>query len=170
RLVRRPWWCGLFGALLLLALVRPAPLTRVVTGWPPPGWRYAMCDVGQGDATVLAAGAGAGVVVDAGPDPAAVDRCLRQLGITRVPLLVLTHFHADHVAGLPGVLRGREVAAIETTGFEEPRQEAEFVRREAAGRHIPVTRAVAGEERRTGPLSWRVLWPPADTGPPTAAG
>ncbi|MFC7868340.1 ComEC/Rec2 family competence protein [Streptomyces murinus] len=170
RLVRHPWWCGLFGALLLLALVRPAPLTRVVTGWPPPGWRYAMCDVGQGDATVLAAGAGAGVVVDAGPDPAAVDRCLRQLGISRVPLLVLTHFHADHVAGLPGVLRGREVAAIETTGFEEPRQEAEFVRREAAGRHIPVTRAVAGEERRTGPLSWRVLWPPADTGPPTAAG
>ncbi|MEW2273302.1 ComEC/Rec2 family competence protein [Streptomyces griseofuscus] len=170
RLVRHPWWCGLFGALLLLVLVRPAPLTRVVTGWPPPGWRYAMCDVGQGDATVLAAGAGAGVVVDAGPDPAAVDRCLRQLGITRVPLLVLTHFHADHVAGLPGVLRGREVAAIETTGFEEPGQEAEFVRREAAGRHIPVTRAVAGEERRTGPLSWRVLWPPADTGPSPAAG
>ncbi|MFF5430060.1 ComEC/Rec2 family competence protein [Streptomyces griseofuscus] len=170
RLVRHPWWCGLFGVLLLLALVRPAPLTRVVTGWPPPGWRYAMCDVGQGDATVLAAGAGAGVVVDAGPDPAAVDRCLRQLGITRVPLLVLTHFHADHVAGLPGVLRGREVAAIETTGFEEPGQEAEFVRREAAGRHIPVTRAVAGEERRTGPLSWRVLWPPADTGRPPAAG
>ncbi|MGZ0236383.1 ComEC/Rec2 family competence protein, partial [Streptomyces sp. CPS1] len=165
RLVRHPWWCGLLGALLLLAVVRPAPLTRVVTGWPPPGWRFAMCDVGQGDATVLAAGAGAGVVVDAGPDPAPVDRCLRRLGITRVPLLVLTHFHADHVAGLTGVLRGREVAAIETTGFEEPGQEAEFVRKEAAARHIPVTRAVAGEEGRTGPLAWRVLWPPADTAP-----
>ncbi|MEW2623485.1 ComEC/Rec2 family competence protein [Streptomyces sp. NPDC048106] len=163
RLVRHPWWCGLFGALLLLAVVRPAPLTRVLTGWPPPGWRFAMCDVGQGDATVLAAGAGTGVVVDAGPDPAPVDRCLRQLGITRVPLLVLTHFHADHVAGLTGVLRGREVAAIETTGFEEPGQEAEFVRKEAAARHIPVTRAVAGEERRAGSLSWRVLWPPPDT-------
>ncbi|MGV9356594.1 ComEC/Rec2 family competence protein [Streptomyces misionensis] len=165
RLVRHPWWCGLLGVLLLLAVVRPAPLTRVVTGWPPPGWRFAMCDVGQGDATVLSAGAGAGVVVDTGPDPAPVDRCLRRLGITRVPLLVLTHFHADHVAGLTGVLRGREVAAIETTGFEEPGQEAEFVRKEAAARHIPVTRAVAGEERRTGPLAWRVLWPPADTAP-----
>ncbi|GLX48662.1 membrane protein [Streptomyces hygroscopicus subsp. hygroscopicus] len=180
RLVRHPWWCGLFGALLLLAVVRPAPLTRVVTGWPPPGWRFAMCDVGQGDATVLAAGAGAGVVVDAGPDPAPVDRCLRRLGITRVPLLVLTHFHADHVAGLTGVLRGREVAAIETTGFEEPREEAEFVGREAAARHIPVIRAVAGEERRTGPVSWRVLWPPPApayagplpgvTGPPARPG
>ncbi|MFF4689352.1 ComEC/Rec2 family competence protein [Streptomyces sp. NPDC001307] len=166
RLTRHPRWCGLLGVLLLLAVVRPAPLTRVITGWPPPGWRFAMCDVGQGDATVLAAGEGAGVVVDAGPDPALVDRCLRQLGITRVPLLVLTHFHADHVAGLPGVLRGRSVAAIETTGYEEPADQAEFVRREAAARHIPVTRAVAGEERRAGALSWRVLWPPPSTRPP----
>ncbi|MFG2605722.1 ComEC/Rec2 family competence protein [Streptomyces sp. NPDC048514] len=160
RLLRHPWWCGLLGVVLLLAVVRPAPLTRVLTGWPPPGWRFAMCDVGQGDATVLAAGEGTAVVVDAGPDPAPVDHCLRQLGITRIPLLVLTHFHADHVAGLPGVLRGRSVAEIETTGFEEPAEQAESVRRQAAERHIPVTRAAAGEERRSGPLSWRVLWPP----------
>jgi competence protein ComEC len=169
RLLRRPWWCGLLGVVLLLAVVRPAPLTRVLTGWPPPGWRFAMCDVGQGDATVLAAGEGAAVVVDAGPDPAPVDRCLRQLGITRIPLLVLTHFHADHVAGLPGVLRGRSVAEIETTGFEQPAEQAEFVRRQAAERHIPVTRAVAGEERRTGPLSWRVLWPLPNGRPPSGA-
>ncbi|MEV6835519.1 ComEC/Rec2 family competence protein [Streptomyces sp. NPDC051133] len=169
RLLRHPWWCGVLGVLLLLAVVRPVPLTRVITGWPPPGWRFAMCDVGQGDATVLAAGEGAGVVVDAGPDPEPVDRCLRQLGITRIPLLVLTHFHADHVAGLTGVLRGRQVAAIETTGFEEPADQAEFVRREAAERHIPVTQAVAGEERRTGPLAWRVLWPPPGTGSPQDA-
>ncbi|MEU6282687.1 ComEC/Rec2 family competence protein [Streptomyces sp. NPDC047028] len=160
-LLRHPWWCAALGALLLLVVVRPAPLTRVVTGWPPPGWRFAMCDVGQGDATVLADGQGAGVVVDAGPDPELVDHCLRELGITSIPLLVLTHFHADHVAGLTGVLRGRTVAAIETTGFEEPAQEAEFVGKEAAARHIPVSRAVAGEEQRTGPLSWQVLWPPA---------
>ncbi|MFH9083196.1 ComEC/Rec2 family competence protein [Streptomyces sp. NPDC017673] len=166
RLLRHPGWCALLGVLLMLLVTRPAPLTRMIIGWPPPGWRFAMCDVGQGDATVLAAGEGAGVVVDAGPDPALVDDCLRRLGITRVPLLVLTHFHADHVAGLPGVLRGRAVAAIETTAFAEPAEQAEFVRREAAERHIPVTTAVAGEERRTGPLTWRVLWPP----PPPAQG
>ncbi|WP_443045019.1 ComEC/Rec2 family competence protein [Streptomyces sp. Go40/10] len=167
RLLRHPAWCWLLGVLVVLLVTRPAPLTRVITGWPPPGWRFAMCDVGQGDATVLAAGEGAGVVVDAGPDPALVDHCLRRLGITRVPLLVLTHFHADHVAGLPGVLRGRSVAAIETTGFAEPADQAAFVRREAAERHIPVTTAAAGEERRAGPLTWRVLWPPPQsTRPP----
>ncbi|MFI1352913.1 ComEC/Rec2 family competence protein [Streptomyces sp. NPDC020898] len=159
RLLRHPWWCAACVVLLLLVVVRPAPLARVITGWPPPGWKFAMCDVGQGDATVLAAGAGTGVVVDAGPDPVLVDRCLRELGITKVPLVILTHFHADHVAGLPGVLRGRSVGAIETTGFEEPEDQAEFVRREAAARGIPVTRAVAGERRRTGDLDWDVLWP-----------
>jgi competence protein ComEC len=162
RLLRHPWWCALCALLFVLAVVQPPPLTRVITGWPPPGWRLAMCDVGQGDAAVLAAGEGTGVVVDAGPDPALVDDCLRTLGITKVPLVVLTHFHADHVAGLAGVLRGRSVGAIETTGLEEPVDQAESVRREAAARRIPVTRAVAGEERRTGALTWEVLWPPAD--------
>ncbi|WP_406008987.1 ComEC/Rec2 family competence protein [Streptomyces sp. NBC_00637] len=161
RLSWHPWLCAVCGALLLLVVVQPPPLTRVLTGWPPPGWRLAMCDVGQGDATVLAAGDGAGVVVDAGPDPTLVDRCLSKLGITRVPLVVLTHFHADHVAGLPGVLRGRAVGAIETTGFEEPVDQVEFVRREAAARHVPVVRAGAGERRRVGALDWEVLWPPS---------
>jgi competence protein ComEC len=121
--------------------------------------------VGQGDATVLAVGDGSAVVVDAGPDPVLVDRCLSTLGVTRIPLVVLTHFHADHVAGLPGVLHGRSVGAIETTGFEEPPEQAEFVRKEAIARHIPLTRAVVGERRRTGDLDWRVLWPPPDPAP-----
>ncbi|GGS18884.1 ComEC/Rec2 family competence protein [Streptomyces griseoviridis] len=160
RLLRHPWWCGVCVVALAVAVVRPTPLARVITGWPPPDWRMVMCDVGQGDAMVLAAGEGAGVVVDAGPDPALVDHCLRSLGITRVPLVVLTHFHADHVAGLPGVLRGRAVGAIETTGWEEPADQADFVRHQATARKVPLRHAVAGEERRAGPLSWRVLWPP----------
>ncbi|RDD86929.1 ComEC/Rec2 family competence protein [Streptomyces parvulus] len=165
RLLRHPWWCGACAVLLVLAVVQPPPLARVIKGWPPPGWRMVMCDVGQGDALVLAAGEGAGVVVDAGPDPALVDGCLRTLGITRVPLVVLTHFHADHVAGLPGVLRGRAVGAIETTAFEEPADQAESVREQAAARGIPVGHAAAGERRRAGPLSWEVVWPPSGTGP-----
>ncbi|MFE0803539.1 ComEC/Rec2 family competence protein [Streptomyces sp. NPDC058812] len=175
RLLRHPWWCGVCAVLLVLAVVRPPPLAPLITGWPPPGWRMVMCDVGQGDAMVLATGEGAGVMVDTGPDPALVDHCLRSLGITRVPLVVLTHFHADHVAGLPGVLRGRSVGAIETTALEEPADQAESVRRQAAARRIPLRHASAGEERRSGPLSWQVVWPPPTPpkgpppGPPTTA-
>ncbi|MET8470782.1 ComEC/Rec2 family competence protein [Streptomyces sp. NPDC006422] len=165
RVLRVPWLCGFCALLLVLVVTRPAPLVRGVTGWPPAGWRLVMCDVGQGDALVLAAGAGAGVVVDAGPDPLLVDRCLRSLGVTRIPAVILTHFHADHVAGLPGVLRGRAVGQVGTTGFEEPADQVAFVRREAARRGVPLVRAGAGERSRAGPLDWRVLWPPPDPAP-----
>ncbi|MFE3248297.1 ComEC/Rec2 family competence protein [Streptomyces sp. NPDC059209] len=164
RRIRGPWVAAGCVVLLLLAILRPAPLTRMVTGWPPPGWAVAMCDVGQGDTMVLAAGEGAGVVVDAGPDPKLADRCLRDLGITRVPLLVVSHFHADHVTGLPGVLRGRRVGAIQTTPLQEPWEQSAFVRRTAEAAGVPLVRATPGERRRVGPLDWRVLWPRAGPG------
>ena len=69
-------------------------------GWPPPGWVLAACDVGQGDALVLRAGPGSAVVVDAGPDPRLGRRLPAAARRRAVPLLVLTHFHADHVDGL----------------------------------------------------------------------
>nr|WP_104530868.1 ComEC/Rec2 family competence protein [Wenjunlia vitaminophila] len=147
--------------VLVAAVLRPVPLPRVLSGWPPGEWRIAACDVGQGDAIVLSAGRGSAVVVDTGPDPRAVDACLRDLSVTRVPLVVLSHFHADHVAGLPGVLRGRAVGAVQTTGWEVgPPERRAPVERQAATADLTVLRATAGEARSVGPLSWRVLWPP----------
>jgi competence protein ComEC len=159
-LLRRPWVGAACALLLLFALLRPLPLPVPTGRWPPADWRFAMCDVGQGDALALSTGPGAAVVVDTGPDPALADRCLRDLRVTAIPLLILTHFHADHVDGLPGVLRGRRVAAIETSVLDEPSGQAAEVRREAAAAGVPEIRAAAGEERRIGPLEWRVLWPP----------
>ncbi|MCR8574415.1 ComEC/Rec2 family competence protein [Streptomyces sp. Isolate_219] len=167
RVLRRPWLCVLCVLAVILAVCRPAPFTRVLTGWPPPGWRAVVCDVGQGDGLVLAAGDGTALVVDTGPEPHAMDRCLTDLGIRRIPLLVLTHFHADHVDGLPGALRGRSVGAIETTTLQEPPGQAQFVRNTAAAARVPIVRATPGERRHLGPLTWEVLWPPAPPAPPT---
>jgi competence protein ComEC len=165
RSLRRPW-LGVVGVLLLLlAVLRPAPLPRILTGWPPPGWRLVACDVGQGDGLVLAADHGTALVVDTGPDPAAIDRCLRELEIRHIPLLILSHFHADHVAGLSGALRGREVGAIQISTVRDSPDQAAFVDRVAAEAGVRVIPAVPGERRRIGTgLSWQVLWPPADAG------
>ncbi len=76
------------------------------------------------------------------------------------------YFHADHVDGLPGVLRGRSVGAIETTTLQDPPGQAEFVYRHAAAARVPVIHAVPGERRHLGPLTWEVLWPPAPATPP----
>ena len=106
RLLRGP-----VGSLACCAVLVVAVLVRPPTpGWPPPGWVLVACDVGQGDALVVPAGPGSAVVVDAGPEPRLVDRCLDRLGVERVPLLVLTHPHADHVDGgerRPRRARGR---------------------------------------------------------------
>ncbi|MFD1119205.1 ComEC/Rec2 family competence protein, partial [Sphaerisporangium aureirubrum] len=111
-LLRRPLLrlavCAVVAALIVCAvLVRPA-----LAPWPPRGWLLIACDIGQGDALVLNAGESRAVVVDTGPTPAPVDRCLRDLGIRQIPLLVLTHPHADHVGGLTGVIRDRRVGAV----------------------------------------------------------
>lgn len=144
-------------AALVLAPVAglPVPLGR----WPPPGWIAVACDVGQGDALVLAAGDGAAVVVDAGPDPRLVDGCLSRLGVRSVPVVVLSHDHADHVEGLPGVLRGRRVGQIVTSPLAEPADQAARTRRWARDAAVPITVATAGETRVVGALAWQVLWP-----------
>ncbi|MFJ9695384.1 ComEC/Rec2 family competence protein [Kitasatospora sp. NPDC101183] len=152
---------GVLLVVLLSVLLRPPQLTRIATGWPPPGWRMVMCDVGQGDILVLATDEpDRAVVIDAGPEPGAADRCLRDLGVTQVPLLLLTHFHADHVEGVPGVLRGRQVGAVEGTTLDDPPTEAARVAAWTAGAGVPLLRAGRGERRSASPgLSWDVLWP-----------
>ncbi len=157
-LPRRLPFLGL-SALLVVVLVHPP--SRL--GWPPAGWVMVMCDVGQGDGLVLNAGDGAAVVVDTGPDPGAMGRCLRALDIRQVPLVVLTHFHADHVDGLSAVLGHYPVGEVEVSPYDEPTDRYRAVTALANANRVPITVAGAGERRRVGQLEWRVLGPPAMT-------
>ena len=154
-LLRRPLTATAAGGGLLVLLVwAPTP------GWPPPHWLVVACDVGQGDALVLRAGDASAVVVDAGPEPRAVDRCLDSLGIEHVPLLVLTHFHADHVDGLPGVLDGRQVGQVLVSPLDDPREQSDEVAGRLSGARVPVAVARAGDQITVGDaVRLRVLWP-----------
>ena len=146
------------GSVMVWVLVVPLP----TPGWPPRGWVMVACDVGQGDGLVLEAAPGSAVVVDTGPEPASMDRCLRRLGVRRIPLLVLTHFHADHIDGLAGALHERQVDAIEVTSLADPFSGAQQVRAVAARAGVPVRIASYGETARAGRLTWQVLAPSHD--------
>ena len=158
---RRAGTCVLCCLIAVVALVRPPAF-----GWPPHGWVLVMCDVGQGDGMVLRAGPRSYVVVDTGPDPAPMATCLRQLHVHAVALVVLTHFHADHIGGLSAVLDGHEVGAIEVSPYADPAYGADEVRALAAKARVPVVTATFGETRTLGALSWQVLAPsePAPAG------
>jgi competence protein ComEC len=157
--LRRPRWTVPMCVVLVVVMVRPLP----TPGWPPDGWLLVACDVGQGDGLVLNAGGGAAVVVDTGPDPPAMDACLDRLDVRALPVVVLTHFHADHVDGLPAVLEGRRVGEVDVTGTEEPAYGAREVHRWASAARVPVRIPSYGEVRRVGALTWQVV------GPATAA-
>src|SRR5690606_20888448 len=129
---------------LMAAIVRPPQ-----TGWPPAGTVLVACDVGQGDASVVPTAPGEAIVVDVGMEPAAVDRCLRRLGVDRIRLLVFSHADADHVAGWRGAIRGRSVD--------------EVVVGPSGGPQLPGavrTTASAGQQRHIGDVLIETLWPP----------
>lgn len=158
-------------AIPATAVLLVTPLLALPGGsWPPSGWVLVVCDVGQGDGLVLRLGNGRAMVIDTGPDPGAMRQCIRDLEITRVPLLVLTHFHADHVNGLSGVLSAAQVDSIAVTSLADPPGRVTSVRALATQARVPIRIARVGEQGREGDVRWLVLAPveppPADSDSP----
>jgi competence protein ComEC len=175
------WWGGLLlvaCVLLLVAALRRRrlrvllgvafagflvvliPIRVIAPGWPPPGWVMVACDVGQGDGLVLAtAEAGRAVVVDAGPEPGPMTACLDRLDVSRVPLVVLTHLHADHVGGLNAVLADHAVGAVAVGPAREPGWAWKEIRDEAAAAGVPIVQLEAGRRLEWPGLSMEVLAP-----------
>ena len=99
-----------FLAIFLILILAISWLQR----FPAGDWQIVNCDIGQGDSLVINLHHHRAIVIDTGPDPQLEDRCLRQLEITEIPLLILTHIHADHVGGVAGAKKNRRIG---TTWF-----------------------------------------------------
>lgn len=148
RLARRPALViGVTLGLLVAMLRPPSP------GWPPEGVVVVACDVGQGDGFVVPTAPGEAIVVDVGEEPAPIDRCLSELGVERIALLLLTHADADHVAGRRGAVRGRKVEVLADGPSGAP--------------DVPAARRVrllAGSDVTVRDVRLEVLWPREDRG------
>jgi competence protein ComEC len=117
-----------------MRLLRPCPIAAALlaillgvsfASRPDGRLHLTVLDIGQGDAILVETPAGATMLVDGGPDP---ELTLRRLGANlpfyahRIDVLVLSHPHQDHVAGLVGVLERFRVGALLHAGiaFENP--------------------------------------------------
>lgn len=179
------WVSGVAGALLaafvstcvLLALLARSPRVRrifatllavFVLSWVlilfvinfrsissiPTGWSIAVCDVGQGDAIVLAS-EGSFALIDTGRKPDSLEQCLMRLGISRLDLLVLTHFDKDHVGGLQAVIGKVDKAIVgQPENIEDESLLSELAR---SGAHL--SRGITGLSGNLGAAKWQILWP-----------
>lgn len=138
------------GSRMLLA----GPLAQATS---PDGWAIAACDIGQGDA-VLVRSEGQVALVDTGPEPDALLSCLREVGVDRIDLLVLTHFDLDHSGGADALVGrvGTVVHGPVTEGDEE-RLLAEL---HAGGAEL--VQGAVGLRGQLGGASWEVVWPRVD--------
>ncbi len=132
----------------LLSLARPVQRVRAL-------------DVGQGDAFLVELG-GTVVLVDGGPDPG---RLLALLGSSlapwqrRIDVVVLTHAHQDHGAGLLAVFDRYEVGlALEPRGLEDVPLSRLWAERPARP-GVPRQALAAGARLRVGGLEVAVLAP-----------
>jgi competence protein ComEC len=142
------------------ALIPPRTLAPPADGT----LRVTALDIGQGDATLLQAG-GHAILVDAGPAGAGITGKLKTSGVHRLDALMVTHPQADHDGGAPAVLAALPVAMLldgrggdrspTSTAIDAPAQRA----------RTRIMAAQAGQVVRAGPLTLRILWPPA--GPAT---
>lgn len=149
---RRLWVALLACVLIVVSAWRPEPL-----GWPG-SWRVAFCDVGQGDSTVLRAASNQAVVIDVGPDGASAVSCLRSLGVRRIPLLILTHYHADHVGGLTAVLGAFDVGQVMVSRLASPVGVVRRVAGDIAAAGGSVKTASPGERLVVGDVAWTTVW------------
>lgn len=125
--------------------------------WPVGDWQIANCDVGQGDAMVIKIETNRAIVIDVGPDSAAIDKCLNSLGIRDIPLLILSHFHADHVRGLAGAIHKRSVGQVWISSNAQPLVES--AKSLAMLNKSQIVIAQKGMRAQVSQINLEVLWP-----------
>jgi competence protein ComEC len=123
---------------------------------PATGLRVTVLDVGQGDAILLQPGAAPPVLVDGGPPGDGLVAKLRDAGVGRLDVAILTHDQSDHAGGIDELLGEMPVQAL-LYGVAD-----RGLLDEASSDGVRPRRIAAGGELRSGRLRLDVIWPPAE--------
>lgn len=149
---------GALAVVVVATFSVPAASEILPKSWPLKDWEVVACDVGQGDALVIQS-LGRTALIDVGPDDALIDKCLAELRVSAIDLLVLTHFDFDHVGGIKGAIRGRQVSAAIVSGFPDDRPATKEALGLLATQKVKVITAEPTISGRLGEFYWRVLAP-----------
>lgn len=146
--------CILLICTLLLAACSPKPQ-------PPKASLEVIClDVGQGACVLLRTSEG-DILVDTGPEEAQATLCsrLRELGVSSLSYLILTHFDEDHIGGADAVVREFSVGEIWVNGEWEGHEAESRLWTAARARGLIPLRASASAQCQLGALVLTVLSP-----------
>ena len=162
-----------FVAVLLAVAV--VSVVAIAATRPDGRVRITVLDVGQGDAILVDGDRGSRMLIDGGPDP---DRLLVALDAhvppwdRRIDLLVLSHPHEDHVAGLALLLARYRVSRVVEPGMRGPGPGYRAWASELGAQGKTTGRLATGDRFAVDDIGFRVLWPdenavpaePTDTG------
>ena len=143
---------GLLALTVVITLI--GRIENWTSQWPLANWDVVACDVGQGDASIVRTGAHSALVIDSGGDAQLMDECLRNLEINVVDVFIASHFHADHVGGIAGLVQGRHVRKALLPPQQVPTSGYEAVQRNIANYSI----ARIGESGEVNSVKWKVLF------------
>ena len=149
---------ALSATMVVLLGLTASSAARAFVSWPSRDWQVVACDVGQGDGLVVRSQE-AIAVIDVGREPKLIDRCLNRLGVQNIDLLVLTHFDADHVAGLEGALRSRHVSVAMLTPFIDDRPLAHLSKKLLRDAEVDTFQGECCMQGNLGSAVWQVVEP-----------
>jgi competence protein ComEC len=147
------------GKVILAALIPVLVWWHAIGSGAPASFTVTFFSVGKGDSALIRSPGGAAILIDGGPDPEQVAGKLAALGVRRIDLMVATHPHADHVAGLPAVLARFPVGLVVDPGCAgDSPYYAEFLRA-LRGSGAPVQHPRPGADIRVGDVHLQVIGP-----------
>jgi len=89
----------------------------------------------------------------------AVDRCLHDLAVTDIPLLIFSHYHLDHVGGISGVFHGRHVGRVLTGPLADTPSGVQLVQAALLAHGLQTTTPAVGQSFDVGRIHLEVLAP-----------